>query len=285
MENMTFREIEPYVRFAADVYIAASKKMAVTAYDHRLFYIVSGNAVVDVHGIKQEVCPGTVLYWMSGTPYQIYPLADTTVHVIAVNFDFTQEHTGIVHCIPLVQSADYNKVKRLETIVFTDMSILNTPVMICDNLEIRTYLQAMLREALVPKSQSDFQLCNLMRVVLVLLCRQASQKQQSKAPMLSSGAILEYIQAHYMEDLDNRQLARQFNYHPNYLSQLITAQTGIPLHQYLIRLRIRQAVYLLQTTQLPINEIAHRVGFKSPSYFSHYFKQCTGHPPRKFRLW
>ncbi len=282
--NMCFCEIVPFVRFAADVYIADSKNIAVTAYDHRLFYVVSGNAVIDMNGVEKNVNPGAVLYWMSGTPYSIQPHGDMPLHMISVNFDFTQEHSSTMHCIPMVQSCDYNKSQRLENICFTDTVLLNTPVFIRDGSEFLPYLRAMLRETAMPKIQADFQLCNLMRVVLVLLCRQAAQRQQGKASAHAASVILDYINAHYTEELDNRQLAKRFNYHPNYLSQLIAEQTGTPLHQYLIKLRIRQAIYLLQNTQLSVSEISRQTGFKSPSYFSHYFKQCTGYSPREFRI-
>ncbi len=284
-QSMSLLEIAPFVRYAADVSITDSgKQVAVTAYDHRLFYVVSGNATLDINGAKREIAPGTVLYWMSGNAYVFHPAADTVLHVIAVDFDFTWENIDTVQYLPMVQYADYREDQRLEDITFSDAPALNVPLILHDVPQILPYLQAMIRETSAPKTHGTFQLCNLMRLALVHLYREASQRQQIRSSAHSADAVLDYIHAHYAEELDNKQLARRFHYHPNYLSQLITEQTGTSLHQYLIKIRIRQALYLLQTTQLPINEISHQVGFKSPSYFSHYFKQCTGHSPRKFRV-
>ncbi len=284
-QTMSLCQIAPFVRFAADVYVTDSgRQIRVTAYDHRLFYVVSGNGVIEVNGTQKEVRPGTVLYWRSGTAYVIRPTEGAVLHMIAVNFDFTQQNIDTVQYLPMVQDCDYRAEARLEDITFSEPSVFNAPLILQDVPGILPYLKAMVQETSAPKNYGYFQLCNLMRICLVHLSRAASQRQQTKSAGHSSDAILDYIHGHYGEELNNKMLAEKFHYHPNYLSQLIVEQTGLSLHQYLIMIRIRQALYLLQTTELPIQEIARQVGFKSPSYFSYYFKQCTGHSPRKFRI-
>ena len=96
--------------------------------------------------------------------------------------------------------------------------------------------------------------------------------------------ILDYVEQHYAEPLTNRRLAAKFGYHPNYIGCLVLEQTGMPLHRYLLQLRIRHGINLLSTTQMTVAQIAEAVGFRSASYFSQYFKQCTGHTPGKFRM-
>ena len=96
--------------------------------------------------------------------------------------------------------------------------------------------------------------------------------------------LMDYIQQHYAEALTNAALGARFHYHPNYISRLIADRTGMPLHRYLLTIRIRQALSLLQTTALPVGEIARRTGFPNVSYFSHYFKKITGHCPGDFRM-
>lgn len=49
------------------------------------------------------------------------------------------------------------------------------------------------------------------------------------------------------------------------------------------RVLINKAAELLQTTDLPIEEISWRLGFSSPSYFRKIFKKYHTESPREFR--
>lgn len=53
--------------------------------------------------------------------------------------------------------------------------------------------------------------------------------------------------------------------------------------QYLLLLRINEAQKLLQETDLPVSEIAFKVGFENLSYFNRSFKSILGMPPKAFR--
>ncbi len=281
---MQFNSIRPFVRYAKDVYIPHTRIIPVNTYDHRLFYVVNGNAQFEVNGHIKEVSPGTVLYWMSGTPYVIRPEKDTVLHLISINFDFTQTNAGSIHYLPMTSPQEYVPENRMENIQFKDAPPMNEPIVLPDISVILPYLRAVVREFSVPKSFSNTLLSDLMQIILIHLYREASQRQQVSAVHNSSKAILDYIHKHFAEDLSNQILADKFGYHPNYISRLIAEQTGTPLHKYLLKLRIQEGLHMLQTTDLSINEIAHQIGFKSSSYFSQYFKQCTGHSPKRFRL-
>lgn len=283
--QISFDSIRPFVRFTKEVPVFGGKKPStVLSYDHRLMYVVSGAGMLEIDGLSREIRPGMVLYWMSGTPYCIRPREGHTLHLIAVNFDFTHEKSSAVRFLPLVLPQDYRPEQRLELLHFTDAVVMNSPVILPALPAILPYLQAMISEQATPDSFSDFQSSQLLGAVLNLIRRHLAQRQSVREQRGSLPQILEYIQAHYSEDLDNQVLAQQFNYHPNYISQLIAGGTGVPLHQYLLKVRIQQALYLLQATDLPIHEIAVRVGFKNSSYFSQYFKKATGYTPGSFRI-
>jgi len=284
-QQIPFSSISPFIRYAEDVYIPERKEyICVNSYDHRLFYVVSGYADVEINGTVYEVEPGSILYWMSGTAYLIRPVRETTLHLISINFDFTQDHTSVSHSLHMVPAQMYDPEKRMENIRFVDAAPLNQPIILGNIPAILPYLHAMLRETSTPDSCSGFQLSSLMCIVLTQLYRETVQQRSARRSANASRSILDYLNRYYAEDLDNKKLAAIFGYHPNYISQLIAEQTGIPLHRYLLKIRIRHALYLLQTTEMSICEIAHEVGFKSTSYFSQYFKQCTGFSPGKIRI-
>ncbi|UVI29142.1 response regulator transcription factor [Paenibacillus spongiae] len=68
-----------------------------------------------------------------------------------------------------------------------------------------------------------------------------------------------------------------------YLSRLFREETGESFNDYLTRLRIDQAIRLLQTTSLKVYEVAGRVGIPSYRYFSVVFRGRTGVSPTEFK--
>lgn len=280
VQQCSFASIRPFVRFVKEVFLSAdAPQRPVCAYDHRLLYITGGQAQITWAGFTQRVLPGHLLYWPSGTPYLISP--EPEVQGICVNFDFLHTHTAASPAIPLTLAEDYDPGRCMERIRFEDAPVFSSPLMLTEAPGVLPYLQAMTREADPPERFTLLQLSCLMGAALVEVQRCASQPARVGS---AYRAILEYVHAHYGQELSNQVLGQMFGYHPNYISQLIQEHTGMPLHRYLLNLRITHAVQLLESTDIPIAEIAARVGFKNPSYFSQYFKKQTGYPPRAFRL-
>ena len=65
--------------------------------------------------------------------------------------------------------------------------------------------------------------------------------------------------------------------------KLFKEYTGISPSTYQQDLRLQRAKELLSTTELSIKEIAYRLNFESPDYFSSKFKVKTGIKPSDFR--
>ena len=96
-------------------------------------------------------------------------------------------------------------------------------------------------------------------------------------------ACLNYIKAHYTERVTLQAMADHVHLHPNYLCALFKEHTGRTVFEYLERYRVRKAVHLLRSTNLPISRIAERCGFNSISFFSRKFHAITGFSPLQYR--
>ncbi|MCB0183434.1 MAG: helix-turn-helix domain-containing protein, partial [Caldilineaceae bacterium] len=95
----------------------------------------------------------------------------------------------------------------------------------------------------------------------------------------------EFVNRHFSDaDLSLTEVAQQVNLSSSYLSALFSQETGQTFKEYLTAVRIDQAKVLLSTTTLKSVEIAERVGYNDPHYFSTVFKKSTGLSPRRFRL-
>ena len=78
-------------------------------------------------------------------------------------------------------------------------------------------------------------------------------------------------------------LATQFNYTPNYLSDMLRALTGQNAQQHIHEKLIEKAKEKLTTTDLSIGEVAYGLGFEHSQSFSKLFKIKTGFSPLAFK--
>ncbi|HZG56762.1 AraC family transcriptional regulator [Paenibacillus sp.] len=96
--------------------------------------------------------------------------------------------------------------------------------------------------------------------------------------------VIEYIEAHYAEDVTMEALERELHVSRHYLARMFKAWTGWTVFQFLYQRRINQAktLFLLEN-DLSVSEVSECVGFKHLSHFSRVFKQWEGCAPERFR--
>ncbi len=70
---------------------------------------------------------------------------------------------------------------------------------------------------------------------------------------------------------------------PNHLSMIFSQETGLTFIEYLTKLRIAKAKKMLKSTNMRTSEIAFKVGYNDPHYFSNVFKKAVGCAPTNFR--
>lgn len=96
--------------------------------------------------------------------------------------------------------------------------------------------------------------------------------------------IHKYIKDNLQEDLTLTKIANQVYLNPSYLSRFYKQYTGKKLSDYMNELKIIKAKQLLKDNKLKINEIGFQLGFKSPSYFTSFFKKMTTLTPNEYRV-
>lgn len=93
-----------------------------------------------------------------------------------------------------------------------------------------------------------------------------------------------YIDANYhMENLSLNNVAGVVAVSPGYLSILFRKETNETFIEYLTKVRIEKAKELLKTTPLRAYEVAYKVGYSDPHYFSITFKKNTGFTPSEYK--
>lgn len=97
------------------------------------------------------------------------------------------------------------------------------------------------------------------------------------------GDLLDWLAQHYAENVTLKGAAVQFGYEYHYFSHLLSRQYNINFRRLLNRYRVEAAVHLLESTALPITDIALKSGFQTIRSFNHVFREYTGKSPREYR--
>lgn len=78
-------------------------------------------------------------------------------------------------------------------------------------------------------------------------------------------------------------LSKRLGWSRQHVQEAFRAEVGLGPGDYWLYRRIMQGCTLLETTELPVTQIAHGLGFASSQYFSTAFKRLMGTPPLDFR--
>lgn len=125
---------------------------------------------------------------------------------------------------------------------------------------------------------------NYMEEIMIHMCRYIESKEEfkpfiEKLDFLADRRlvdIVKYIRENLEKDLSNKTIANIAFISEDYVGQFFKSLTGKNLQDYIESQRLEKAMILLKTLPDNIQEIAHKVGFKDPAYFSRRFKMKYG---------
>lgn len=95
--------------------------------------------------------------------------------------------------------------------------------------------------------------------------------------------VLEYVHAHYREDIRVETLARIAALSPTAFHRMFLRHTRQTLVTYVKRLRIGAACASLISDDLPIALVAEASGYRSLANFNRQFRELRGQTPREYR--
>ncbi len=108
-----------------------------------------------------------------------------------------------------------------------------------------------------------------------------AELRRSGEPLLAD--VFAVIDRRHAEPLSLRDVAREVGLTPGHLTTVVRRRTGRTVQEWIIERRMTQARGLLAETDLPIAEVARRVGVTDPGYFSRLFAREHGASPRNWR--
>jgi AraC family transcriptional regulator len=91
------------------------------------------------------------------------------------------------------------------------------------------------------------------------------------------------MQERLSEDISLDELAAEARLSPFHFARMFKESVGLPPRVYLTRLRLERACELLETTDLPVTEIAFEVGYSSNQVLARLFVKHRHMTPSDYR--
>lgn len=107
----------------------------------------------------------------------------------------------------------------------------------------------------------------------------ASQPPSRRSRGELAEAVKHLLARRYSEKLTLDEIGRRVGVSPFHLSRTFSDEVGVPIHQYLRRLRLRTALELMSQRPRDLSWVALEAGFASHSHFTTAFAAEYGIPP------
>ncbi|MHB1653691.1 MAG: response regulator transcription factor, partial [Desulfitobacteriaceae bacterium] len=118
---------------------------------------------------------------------------------------------------------------------------------------------------------------------LIEKCMGLAKQDRNTHDLILVRQVMEYIEAHYVEDVSLTTVAAHVHLSPAYLSRIFSKKVGTGFSDYVVSVRLKAGKQRLQKFSETIDQIASALGFSSSSYFSSVFKKYEGVTPSEYR--
>ncbi|WNR43306.1 helix-turn-helix domain-containing protein [Paenibacillus roseipurpureus] len=166
-----------------------------------------------------------------------------------------------------------------ETSLLPDQPVLHMSIE-NDSLRERVH-HAFMRILADSRERSDYwmELCIAsVRELLLLLAQKSARKIDARIEEV------QYLLSKMMrQPIRIDELAKAVGLSPSRLSHLFKESTGLSIIDSLNRMRIQQAVLLLQDSVRSASEVCYDVGFQNYNHFSNQFRKWYGESPSTFK--
>ncbi|WP_254776798.1 helix-turn-helix domain-containing protein [Paenibacillus sp. yr247] len=224
--------------------------------DWLLFFTIEGEGYFNNAGHIQSCKAGDLTLLRPGTPHHYGTQKDQTWHFVWAHFPSIFTET--------------NLLPNEEQLILTIES---------ESIRDRIY-QAFTRilEDSRERGEYWFELCSSsLREILFIMAQKTSKKIDSRIE-----EVLHLLSQFMRQPVQIEDLAQSVGLSPSRLSHLFKASTGHSIIDSLNRMRIQQAVLMLEHTERSASEVCYDVGFQNYNHFTNQFRKWVGMNPSTF---
>ena len=117
----------------------------------------------------------------------------------------------------------------------------------------------------------------------LLYSHYTSEEKFLSRKMLTVRKYKDLINNSFLENRAVSFYAQQLNVTPNYLNEIVKAETGISAKRHISERLLLEAQNLLRYSDMDIAEISYALQFSEPTHFTKFFKKETGETPKSFQ--
>ena len=284
VKQITIGDINPFIRLIKIHTINKGFNTGLRYNPHYQFhYVLNGTGHFHIDGTTYTAKNGGLCLWAPGQVHAIAASDTCPLQVVGVQFDFTRNYASDLYILASYNKQSFNESAIREIIEFTDFKGFAPHTIICNRFSAENILKSVESAYNNSERYGEAKASAKLKEFFILLAEESNQQLNLNQHSKNKIGLLEYIRNHYYENISNLKLAAKFGYHPVHLNRIVLESTGMSLHQYIIKLRISEALHLLQHSNLSISQIAEKVGYSNPQYFSRIFKAKTGYFPTFLR--
>ncbi|MHB1921184.1 MAG: AraC family transcriptional regulator [Chitinophagaceae bacterium] len=245
---------------------------------YSIIWIREGHLIYTLDGITRDIKGNTLLLLAPGQVYQLTFSKKTAGYLVAFSDTFL--------CLKdAEQSAGLNS-----RLFFNPRSSSQISLAAEASNELEALLLLIQKEVSLKRDQYEMAFHNLLKYLLILASRAMGITQGGKEILGGnphSGLFLQFrnlIEQQYASLKNVSDYARLLHLPPVQLNEISKQHSGITAGEHIRHRLVVEAKRYLHNTDLTSKEIAYKLGFDDPHYFSRFFKKYAGNSPVEFRL-
>ena len=274
------------------------------AFPHIFEFAYKKNNTIHFNSLKKETAPFVRIYYIIDGRFQwvvddqhfiLYP-GDLAFILPGHSFGGEQDllDIGTVSWLHLslqqpetngpLTGGRWSRLTEGESQAIWKIILPNIPPVVSKLKEAGTLFQNLHSEFLNQEIGYTARINQLIDELFILIARQLSRQHQSRRDFPQTFLKLEQT---LREDLSHQwtveEMAALVGLGITAFSEKVKSFTGFSPLNYLINIRISEAIKLLKRPDVHITDIALDVGFYSSQHFATTFKKLTGYTPSEFR--
>ncbi len=248
-----------------------------------MVYIMGGEGIEKVEGIKRKVKRGDLLIYNTGEVHSL----NSPGYIDAVNMNIFPDSLSEDS---IGNASDAANILSLKTFRCFSNSISNVPPIVhfygTQMVDIENIVTAMLNEYTNKQKGYKTIVSGYLYILTSLMFRtlekQVHQENEENLGRITP-EILDFIEKNYNRKLSITDLAKKSFYNPSYFARIFKECFGCSPTEYINNKRINRSMQLLLETDMSIEEISQSVGITDKKHFYNLFKEHTGITPGNYR--
>lgn len=231
--------------------------------DYQLLYIAAGKAHFVFDGKERIVSKGNMILFRPGEAQFYYLYAAERPETYWVHFTGSEIETLL----------DHYEMPHGENIFFTGTS-----------LDYQWIYQQMIRELQLRRPNYEELLILNLRHLFLMINRYLSENSRLGSATLDEiERATSHFNQHYNKPISIEQYAAERHMSACWFIRSFKQINQVPPMQYIVSLRITNAMNLMDNTDYSVAQVAAAVGYDNALYFSRLFRKHTGLSPTEYR--